>query len=103
MSKTSNGTTRDEPHPRTTDSKEEKNPRIETPARFKHSKTTSSAANFKRRRKRHQHFGFKIYRRRLLLFEGKAEDGRGDGVEKKGGELILLDGMIYDRALEVKV
>ena len=31
----------------------EKNPRIETPARFKHSKTTSSAANFKRLRKRH--------------------------------------------------
>ena len=53
MSKISNGTTRDVPHPRTTDSKEEKNPRIETPARFKRSKTTSSAANFKRLRKRH--------------------------------------------------
>lgn len=46
-----------------------------------------------------RHFGFK----NLSLFEGKAKDGRGDGVEKKGGELILLDGMIYDRALEVKV
>lgn len=33
--------------------KRRKNPRIETPARFKHSKTTSSAANFKRLRKRH--------------------------------------------------
>lgn len=83
MSKTLNGTTRDVPHPRTTDSKEEKNPRIETLARFKHSKTTSSAANFKRLRKRHD-ISASRNRRNLSLLEGKAEDGRGDGVEEKG-------------------
>lgn len=48
-------------------------------------------------------FRLQEYRRNLSLFEGKAEDGGRYGMEKKGGELILLDGMIYDRALEVKV
>ena len=48
-------------------------------------------------------FRLQEYRRNLSLFEGKAKDGGRYGMEKKGGELILLDGMIYDRALEVKV
>ena len=48
-------------------------------------------------------FRLQEYRRNLSLFEGKEEDGRGDGGEAERRELILLDGMIYDRALEVKV
>lgn len=48
-------------------------------------------------------FWLQEHRRDLSLLEGKAEDGGRYGMEKKGGELILLDGMIYDRSLEVKV
>ena len=102
MSKTLNGTTRDVPHPRTTDSKEEK---------IQESKRWPDSSIQKQRLLRRISNGYgsgttfrlQEYRRNLSLFEGKAKDGRGDGVEKKGGELILLDGMIYDRALEVKV
>lgn len=81
MSKTLNGTTRDVPHPRTTDSKEEKNPRIGPDSSIQKQRLLRRISNGYGSGTT---FRLQEYRRNLSLLEGKAEDGRGDGVEEKG-------------------